>query len=49
MSSSVGDAIAEAKSVAGSSDLICITGSMILIGEAMQVLGDVCNSDPRAR
>ena len=36
---SVGDAIAEAKSVASSGDLICITGSMILIGEAMQVLG----------
>ena len=39
VSSSVGDAIARAKSVASSDDLICITGSMILIGEAMQALG----------
>ena len=36
---SVGDAIAEAKSVARPRDLICITGSMILVGEAMQALG----------
>lgn len=49
MSSSVGDAITEAKSVASSSDLICITGSMILIGEAMQVLKSVCKSDPQTR
>lgn len=39
VSPSVGDAITEAKSVASSADLICITGSMILIGEAMQALG----------
>ena len=39
VNSSVGDAIAEAKSIASSSDMICITGSMILIGEAMQALG----------
>ncbi|MDE0297735.1 MAG: bifunctional folylpolyglutamate synthase/dihydrofolate synthase [Candidatus Poribacteria bacterium] len=39
VSPSVGDAIARAKSVASSDDLICITGSMILIGEAMQALG----------
>ena len=39
VSPSVGDAIATAKSAASSDDLICITGSMILIGEAMQALG----------
>jgi len=39
VSPSVGDAIATARSVAHSGDLICITGSMILIGEAMQALG----------
>ena len=39
MSSSVGGAIEEGKSIASSGDMICITGSMILIGEAMQVLG----------
>ncbi len=49
MSSSVGDAIAEAKSVASSSDMICITGSLILMGEALQVLGAVCKSDPQTR
>ena len=38
VSPSVGDAITKAQSVARSGDLICITGSMILIGEAMQVL-----------
>ena len=35
---SVGDAITEAKSVASSSDMICITGSMILIGEVIREL-----------
>ena len=39
ISQSVGDAIATAKSVASPRDLICITGSMILIGETMQALG----------
>ena len=39
ISPSVGAAIATAKSVASSDDLICITGSMILIGEAIQALG----------
>ena len=39
VNSSVGDAISEAKSIASSSDMICITGSMILIGEAMRELG----------
>ena len=38
VNSSVGGAIAEAKSIASSSDMICITGSMILIGEAMREL-----------
>ncbi len=49
ISPSVGDAIATAKSVASSDDLICITGSMILIGEAMQVLRSVWKSDPQTR
>ena len=39
MSPSVGDAIASAKSLASPHDLICITGSMILVGEATQALG----------
>ena len=39
ISPSVSNAIEVAKSVASPSDLICITGSLILIGEAMQVLG----------
>ncbi len=39
ISQSVSDAIATAKSVASPSDLICITGSMILVGEAAQALG----------
>ena len=39
VSPSVGDAIAGAKLVASPRDLICVTGSMILVGEATQALG----------
>ena len=35
----VSEAIQLARSIAGASDLICVTGSMILVGEAMKALG----------
>lgn len=35
----VDEAIGLAQSIAGASDLICVTGSMILVGEAMKALG----------
>ena len=41
VSPSVGDAIAGAKLVASPRDLICVTGSMILVGEATQALGQL--------
>ena len=38
-------ALEKAKAIAGRRDLICITGSVYLAGEVMQILGEASNGN----